>query len=84
MTRGSKLYWRAEGSVNGRDISQEAHVDDPYVVSVRCSRFEERKKCTREHERAQVADGKCKEQTAIDYKTSHTLLPCYPGLHLGS
>ena len=45
-----------EGSVIGLDINQNTHVNNSYVISVRCSRFEERKKCAREHERAQVAE----------------------------
>ena len=40
---------------------EQAHVDDSYVVSVRCSRFEQRKKCACEDERAQVAKGERKK-----------------------
>ena len=41
-------------SVNGRDKNQGAHANNPYVVSVRCSRFKERKNCTRERELEQA------------------------------
>ena len=73
-----------EGSVYGRDLNQNTHVNNSYVVSVRCSRFEERNKCASEHERAQVAEVDVRKRRVIDCKTSHTLSPCYPGLHLGS
>ena len=60
MTIRSDLWG---GRWNGRDLDnlKQAHVDDPYVVSIRCSRFEERKKCACEHERAQVTKGERKE-----------------------
>ena len=47
--------------MSGQDMDKEAYIDDPYVVSVRCSGFEERKNCARKYERAQVAKGKRKE-----------------------
>jgi hypothetical protein len=56
-------------------MNKETHVDDPYVVSVRCSRFEERKKCAREYERAQVAKGAYEGQRAVHCK--HHVLYCH-------
>ena len=56
-------------------MNKETHVDDPYVVSIRCSRFKERKKCAREYERAQVAKGEYEEQRAVHCK--HHVLYCH-------